>query len=90
MSFNNSFYSVPKCYCKVANGDVNNNGIMCKSNGVFKETTNCSSEEWCTGPSTEDLAIPLLNTDQLCTKGSNVLIVRKCIITINDFRRKIH
>ena len=50
---------------------------MCDSNGIFNETMSCGSDEWCTGPSTNESAIALSGTDMICTKGNKSLLNQK-------------
>ena len=38
---------------------------MCNAN----ETRTCGTNEWCTGPSSEDSAIEFNDTEKFCTKG---------------------
>ena len=42
---------------------------MCDTNGIYKETFTCGTDEWCTGPATQDSAITLANTNLLCERG---------------------
>ena len=68
-----------KCYCQHKNGRDRKNGIMCglvemKNRtvvGDFSGIIHCGFDEWCTGPSQIDEAIPGLNYGKkfLCTKG---------------------
>ena len=39
--------------------------------GIFKKTTECSLDEWCTGPANETTAV--LGSSQLCKKGDTDL-----------------
>ena len=59
------FLPAPKCYCKVQNGDLENNGILCSEN----KTRTCGIDEWCTGPATEDSAVTFLGAEKFCSKG---------------------
>ena len=60
-----------RCYCANENGGPGKSGIMCGFDGIFKMTTECSLDEWCTGPANETTAV--LGSSQLCKKGDTVL-----------------
>ena len=60
-----SIYIFAECFCEHHLGGPGTNGIMCKKGMEFYRRGYCSSNEWCTGPSSpEDAA-----ADELCTKG---------------------
>ena len=43
------------------------NEIMCEVDDGFRNTRNCSVDEWCVGPSKESDATEFI--DRLCAKG---------------------
>ena len=62
---------------------------MCFSNGTFKETMACKSDEWCTGPSTEKTAFLLMGgTDSLCEQGKKLLVEK--ILSFKESNNKYY
>ena len=62
-----------KCYCGTTMGKPGENEIMCEVDDGFRNTRNCSVDEWCVGPSKESEAIEFI--DGLCAKG----ICKRCL-----------
>ena len=68
-----------ECYCKIENGDPENNDIICKVGKTFHPAGSCDSDEWCTGPANPESAT---TKKELCRKGRNTIINLK--YTIGD------
>ena len=80
-----------RCYCEHENGGPGKNGIMCGLRASFKRTSECGTNEWCTGPTNETNAV--LGSSQLCKKGNRhfyYFVLLSTIISFNKYREHIY
>ena len=56
------------CHCEYKNGAPGQNGIMCGFDQSFERASECTKDEWCTGP--YNITTAVLGSSKLCKKGA--------------------
>ena len=60
------------CRCKYQNGGIEENEIVCDTNGTEVNIGGCNSDEWCTGNALEDFST---RSNTLCKKGNKRSVI---------------